>query len=187
MFVLSSIWFAIELHKLSMLYLPSRYLVSYYFVAGLMCSTVLHQLISLHSQKTYREKTLFRIGITMTILFFTANSVHYSFLLNRRTYNIEAINNYFSSTLKNSEQPVMGPWAPAATWDCKVRCIPVWKDFMNDKDITNRFHPQAILSEPNEDESNQAYSSQGINLNQLADSTREFQLGRWSVIVYWMK
>jgi hypothetical protein len=58
---------------------------------------------------------------------------------------------------------------------------------MNDKDVINRFHPQAILSEPNEDESSQAFSSQGINLKQLSDSTHEFQPGRWSVIVYWMK
>jgi hypothetical protein len=151
-----------------------------------MCTVVLHQIISFETQKTSRAKYLFLTGIVITALFLIANSIHYSFLLGRRTYNIEAINNYFSSVLKNSHQPVMGPWAPTATWDCKARCIPVWKNFMNDKDIINRFHPQAILSEPNEDESNQAYSSQGINLNQLADSTREFELGRWNVIVYWI-
>jgi len=187
MFVLSSLWMLIELHKLSMIYLPSRYLVGYYFAAGLMCTVVLHQLIFLRTQETSLSNFFFRIGFAITALFFIANSIHYSFLLQRRTYNIEAINSYFSSLLRNSEQPVMGPWAPTATWDCKARCIPVWKDFMNDKDVINRFHPQAILSEPNEDESNQAYSSRGISLKQLSDSTREFPLGRWRVIVYWMK
>ena len=127
------------------------------------------------------------MGFGIAILFLIANSLQYSFLLQRRTYHIEAINQYLSATLKKRDQPVMGPWAPTATWDCKAKCIPVWKDFMNDKDLINRFHPQAILSEPDESESNQAYSSQGINLAQLADSTHSFQLGRWQVIVYWLR
>src|SRR5439155_22730052 len=37
MFVLSSLWMLMELHRLSMIYLPSRYLVSYYFAVGVMC------------------------------------------------------------------------------------------------------------------------------------------------------
>ena len=187
LFPISSLWMVIELHKLSMIYLPSRYLVSYYFAAGLMCSVVLLRVISISGEKTSSLKFLRLMGVGMAILFIIANSLQYTLLLQRKTYHIEAINQYFSATLKTRDQPVMGPWAPAATWDCKAKCIPVWKDFMNDKDLINRFHPQAIHSEPDESESNQAYSSQRINLLQLSDSTRTFQLGRWDVIVYWLK
>ncbi|MEO5675843.1 MAG: hypothetical protein ABIQ74_14470 [Chitinophagales bacterium] len=186
MFALSSIWVLMELHKLSMIYLPSRYLVSYYFAAGLMCSTVLLKLISYKEPGKVLASYFFVAGLSLTAFFFIANTIHFTLLLERRTFSIEAINDYFSSALKNPEQPVMGPWAPAVTWNSKARCIPVWKDFMNDKNIVQILHPQAILSEPDEAESNKAYSSQGMKPELLSDSSRTFQIGRWSVIVYWM-
>jgi len=183
MFMLSCLWTIIELHKIMMLYLPSRYLVSYYFAAGLMCSVVLRQLFLFKIQHTI----LRRIAIVLVSLFFIGNSIHYGLLMARRNYNIQAVNDYFSATLKNPDQPIMGVWGTNTTWDCRARTIPVWKDFMNDKDIANRFHPQAIVSEPDEGESNQAYSSQGIKLQEVADSSRAFQVGRWSVVVYWVR
>lgn len=183
LFMLSCLWMFIELHKTTMLYLPARYLVSYYFAAGLMCSIVLRQMLLFKIQYTL----LRRIGIALLILFFIGNSIHYGFLFERRSYHIQEVNRYLSSTLKNPDQPVMGVWGTNTTWDCKARTIPVWKDFMNDKDLFNRFHPQAILSEPDEGESNHAYSSQGIKLQEIADSSRAFQIGKWSVIVYWVQ
>jgi len=56
---------------------------------------------------------------------------------------------------------------------------------MNDKDVFTRFRPQVILSEPNEDESNHASSSQGIDLKAMADSTRSFRIGKWDVDAHW--
>ena len=180
LFVLSTLWVIVECSKLTMLYLPSRYLVGYYFAAGFMCSVVV---LELHAQKQLVGRT----GLAIMLLFVTANGIQYAQVFERRAFSIQAINNYFSSAIKNSSRPVMGPWSPSSTWDCRARCIPVWKNFMNDKDLFNRFHPQAIISEPNESESNGAYSSQGIDLKQLSDSSRNFHLGRWEVTVYWMK
>jgi hypothetical protein len=181
MFVITSLWMIIELHKLTMVYLPSRYLVSYYFAAGLMSSTVLAEALSKQGYTIIHS----RAGLVMLILFLAGNIYQYAEIFQRRTFNVQAINNYFSSIIKNPDQPVLGVWSTNATWDCKARCIPVWKDFMNDKDVFNHFHPQAILSEPNEDESNHAFSSQGIDLKAMADSSRTFEIGRWEVNVHW--
>jgi hypothetical protein len=106
--------------------------------------------------------------------------------MKRREFKIEAINRYFSAAIRNIDQPIVGPWAPSATWDCKARSIPVWRDYMNDKDLLNRLHPQAIITEPNQAESNEAYQSQGIDLGLISDSARPFRIGRWTVIVYWI-
>ena len=183
LFMLGCLWMFIELHKISMLYLPSRYLVSYYFAAGLMCSVVLRQMLLFKIQ----HRILRRIAVALLTLFFIGNSIYYGLLLGRRSYHIQEVNDYFASTLKNTNQPVMGVWGANTTWDCRARTIPVWRDFMNDKDIINRFHPQAIVSEPDEAESNQAYSAQGIKLQEIADSSRAFEVGKWKVIVYWVK
>ena len=184
-FLLSILWTMIELHKLAMIYLPSRYLVSYYFAAGFMSSVVLTQAIRKKSATT--RFSFFRFAaIVLLALCGIKNGFDYKSLYENRQYSVENINNYFSSTIKNPDAPVMGVWATNATWDCKARCIPVWYNFLNDQNLFERFQPQAILSEPNEDESNGAYSNQDIDLKAMADSTRSFQIGKWAVNVYWI-
>lgn len=180
LFVICSLWLLIEGHKLTMVYLPSRYLVSFYFAEGLMSSVVLTE--------TLRRDTgvmVMRASLCILMAFMAFNSIHYTKIFERRTFGVEAINRYFSATIKNPSQPILGVWSTNATWDCKARCIPVWKDFMNDKDVFNRFRPQVIISEPNEGESNQAFSSQGIDLKAIADSTRSFRIGKWEVDAHW--
>ncbi len=183
LFVITSLWMIIECHKLAMIYLPSRYIVSYYFAAGMMSSVVLAEAV----KKEVVRVAIQRIAMVLVLLFLAGNLYYLKEIFQRRTFQVEAINNYFSVTIKNPSQPVLGVWSTNATWDCKARCIPVWRDFMNDKDVFNQFHPQAILSEPNEDESNRAFISRGIDLKAVSDSSRSFQIGKWEVIVYWMK
>ncbi|MCY7410628.1 MAG: hypothetical protein LH473_10165 [Chitinophagales bacterium] len=183
LFVLSLLWMILECHKLTMIYLPSRYMVSFYVASGFMCSIVLQKMVSMKNE----NKFLFQSAIILCLLFLSSNTYQYLNLLKGRKYEIENINQYISSSIKNSTQPILGPWATNATWNSKAQCIPVWKDFMNDKNIFETFNPQAILSEPDEAESNQAYSSQGINLVQASDSSRVFHIGKWDVIVYWIK
>jgi hypothetical protein len=184
LFVLATVWTVIELHKFTMIYLPSRYWVSYYFAAGLLCSVVIAELLFSPASSRPRMKMA---GWVLLIFFFAGNSIQYFFILERRTYDIKNINRYLAATVKKSAGPVLGVWSTSAAWDSKARAIPVWNNFMNDVDALNRFQPQAILSEPDEDESNRAFASKGIHLASMADSTRKFQVGRWEVMVCWIK
>jgi len=183
LFVITSLWMILECHKLAMIYLPSRYLVSYYFAAGMMSSVVLAEAL----KKEIVRVAIQRIALVFLLFFLAGNLYNLKEIFQRRTFQVEAINNYLSVTIKDPAEPVLGVWSTNATWECKARCIPVWKDFMNDEDVFKQFHPQAILSEPNEDESNRAFVSQGIDLKAASDSSRSFQMGKWEVIVYWMK
>jgi hypothetical protein len=183
-FILCLVWVLLELQKLSMPYLPSRYLVSYYFATGLLCTIVLRKMISTTEEKIYffPVKTL---GIIFISVFTLKNALDYYTLLNRRTYKIAIINDYFSKTIINPHALVLGPWSPSLNWDSRAICKPVWKNFMNDKNILEQ-HPRIIISEPDEAESNQAYSSQNINLNDHADSVRKFNVGNWNINIFWI-
>lgn len=180
-----TLWVLIELHKLTMTYLPSRYVVSYYFAAGLLSVIVIAKMIFINKS----ERQVFRFqkycGVTLLLLFLFTNSISYISLLSSRQYSILEANNYFTNTL-NEDQLAMGPWTPSLTWDSKAICKPVWLNFMNDKNIFGK-NPNVILSEPDEDDSNQAYSDQGINLTQHADSIHSFTIGHWIINAYWIK
>jgi hypothetical protein len=82
---------------------------------------------------------------------------------------------------------VLGPWAPNLCWSEKAYTATIWKDYFNDKDILAHYHPRLIISELDEKESDKAYSTQGINLQELADSTQSFHISQWSIRLYWLK
>ncbi|MEP7129124.1 MAG: hypothetical protein ABI729_09665 [Chitinophagales bacterium] len=182
LFAISTCWVFLEFHKLTMIYLPARYLVSYYFAAGFLSAVVISQLI-FHQ---YKNAKLRYSGIALLSLFLLANAFDYFSLLVNRQFNIRNANNYFSESLSNNDDAVvLGPWAPSLTWDSRAISKPVWYHFMNDQDILQQ-NPALIISEPDEAESNQAYSQQGIELAAHADSIRSFKIGRWEVMAYWI-
>lgn len=176
-------WLLFESHKLTMIYLPARYLVSFYFAAGLMSSIVIHQIFFLQNRIRYG-----RYGaVILLLLFATNNLTDYAYLFKNREFTISAINQYLAKGMSNSHQNVaLGPWAPSLTWECKAISKPVWYQFFNDDNLLEQ-HPRIVVSEPGEADSNQAYYLQNINLHQHADSTRTFDIGKWVVTIFWMK
>ena len=126
------------------------------------------------------------ISILLIGCFLIGNFYEYLSILQRRQYSILYINQYFSNTFQDKNSVVLGAWAPSLTWDSKVISKPVWNHYINDTNILEQ-HPRVIISEPDEAESNQAYSSHGINLAAHADSIRSFTIGKWNVNVFWMK
>lgn len=182
LFAISACWILLELHKLTMVYLPARYLVSYYFAGGFLSAVVISQLI-FHQYKNTKSRFA---GIVLLLLLMSVNTFAYFSLLANRQFNIRNANNYLSECFRNHyDAIVLGPWAPSLTWDSRVISKPVWYHFMNDHDILQQ-NPALILSEPDEAESNQAYSLQGIQLAVHADSIRSFKIGRWEVMAYWI-
>jgi hypothetical protein len=189
LFISATVWLVLECHKLSMIYLPARYLVSYYFAGGFMSSLVLAKILfttKIDFTSTIANKNLKYCALFLTAIFILNNSMSYVQLVNERQFQIKRINSYFSTTVKDDRSLIMGPWSPSFNWNSRAYCKPVWRDFMNDNAILAQ-HPLAIISEPGEEESNQAYSSQGLILSEHADSIRTFNVGRWTVNVYWMK
>lgn len=181
-FAVSTCWLILELHKLTMIYLPSRYLVSYYFSGGLLSSIVLAELMY-----NVLYKTAWKIsGILLLFAFILVNGFDYAAMYASRAFKTKEINVYFAHTLADKKDAlVLGPWAPAFTWDSKVISRPVWYHFMNDEHVLQQ-HPAAILSEPDEEESNQAYQQHDLRLDEHADSVKHFTIGRWEVIIYWI-
>ncbi len=195
LFLLGLVWVILELHKLTMVYLPSRYLVSYYFAAGFLSSVVISKVIfqpepisikSFFMRMSFTSSQLRYAGIFLLVNFMLLNSIHYCSMYSRRQYNIAFANAYFAQCLAGKDDLVLGPWAPSLTWSSQAISKPVWRDFMNDKDIFGQ-HPRVIISEPDEEESNQAYSTQGIDLTEHADSVRNIAIGRWKIDIYWMQ
>lgn len=194
LFLLSLVWLIMELHKLTMIYLPSRYLVSYYFAAGFLSSVVISKMI-FQPENIFRKPFFMPLSITASHLkyagiflllsFMLLNSINYLTIYFRRQYNIAFANEYFTQSLTAKDDLVLGPWAPSLTWNSQAISKPVWRDFMNDKNIFDQ-QPRVILSEPGEEESNQAYSSQGIDLTEHADSVRSIEVGRWKINIYWL-
>ncbi len=182
----SFVWFILELHKLTMVYLPTRYLVSFYISMGFLISVVLAEVIS--GKYEYKKKPVFNyrtLAFLIIGMLFILNLSTYFRTYQRRSFQIKELNEYFAG-YKFGDRPVLGAWAPSLTWECKARALPVWNDFLNYQSPLATFHPPIVISEPDQEDSNQAYSSQGINLNQASDSVRTSHVGKWILNIYWI-
>lgn len=172
------VWMLFELHKLPMLYLPYRYALSLIFAAGVLVSSLYSEWLI----KNFKYKFVF-FGIAIIIGLINFNFTFDSY--GRRTYQLKAVNEYFSHyDLK--EQPVIGPWAASFTWENKAIAIPLWYKYINWDDPVNTYKPAAIVSEIGELDSDYAYKSQGINLDAISDSCRVFDVWDYKIGVYWV-
>lgn len=184
LFIPSLVWFLLELHKLTLPYLPTRYQVSLFASAGMIISVVSREILS---RKATRWKMLFKTTVALAIVILTSlNLYNYFDSLKHREYAIREANKYMSRNLQEGAV-ALGAWAPGLTWNSKARALPVWNHFLNYKDPINKFHPQVIIAETDEKDSEQAWSEQGIDLNEQADSAKTVRIGHWNVRIYWLK
>ena len=184
LFIGLTCWILVELHKLSMTYLPSRYLLSLYFAMGLLISLVLYELISIKTKNplVYSIKALsFLFLISLGI----KNGIDYSSSFKKRTFVISEINTYLGK-YNFQNNPIIGAWAPSLSWKSKAISFPVWKDYFNDKDVINTYKPAVIIAETDEEDSNQAFSSQGVDIDKYADSIKYFTVNKWKLKLLWI-
>jgi hypothetical protein len=156
---------------------------------GLLMSIVIHEVLTNKKMDEAGQKIrhwLKPVALFSLIVLISINLYNYFSTLNHRTYVIRDLNAYFAETL-DPDDIVLGAWGPSLTWDCKSRAYPVWNHFLNFKDPINTFKPRVVLTETDEQDAEQTYKSQGINLAVLADSTRTVRIGQWDVVIYWMR
>ena len=183
LFISFSVWLLVEFHKLPMVYLPTRYLISLFFPMGILISLVLLEII----QNADRNKITFLklLAFLIIALFVIKNSFDYTKSLQRRTFSRQIIDNYIAHYQLHN-RAILGTWAASLSWENKALCIPVYKT-LNDKNIFKTFNPAIIITEVDEEESNQAYSSQNIVIDSYADSIKHFTVNRWHLKLLWIK
>jgi hypothetical protein len=180
MFICSLTFAGLESHKLSMGYLPSRYLISTYFSMGLLISLVIVYTFS----KFRRAKLLIPSAVIIILGVFHASN--YFRALQNRHYVIRDINAYLAE-YNFGKRPVLGPWAASCNWESGAITVPVWYNALNYKDPVGTYKPAMIISEADEMESGYAYKNQKIDLVTISDSVKTFQLAAWQIHLYWMR
>lgn len=173
-------WILIEFHKLPMVYLPMRYMVSFYFAIGLFISgACIHLLL----KKQWLWKGI-ALAILAVLLIKNVQSYYQSY--ERRAYTLKNANAYLAAhDLANTK--VIGPWSNALTWESKSISFPIWNDFLTTDNPIGSFEPRIIISEPEEEDSGNAYKNLGIDLAAISDSVREMTIAYWKVNIYWLK
>jgi len=172
------VWIAIELPKIAMYYMPYRYLLSLISAVAVIIAIV----FTLYAENKTRTIILFSVlGIVGVVnLFFNYQ------VLQRRTNDIQVVNRYLNKTVKE-ESVILGAWAPSFTWDTKAYCVPVWKGYLNDSSTIEKYNPDIIISETNEEENDYYYKSIGFDLKANSDSFRVFNVWRYEIGVYWIR
>jgi hypothetical protein len=169
-------WVLVESHKLCMIYIPMRYLISFYVSMGLFIAIVLGILMS----KERRTALVFGLPALMLVL---QNIYYLKVSASERTFAVKNMNSYIGSIAQEGDV-VIGPWAPAVTWEARVHAYPIWVGFLGERNILHYYKPDFIISEPQEQDSDGAYRKNGILLDSIGDAVYSERIAEWDLIVY---
>lgn len=183
----SLIWFLVEIHKIEIQHVPSRYLLSGYVSMLCFISATAYGIWDLAIQFPNKTtKILQRTSILGVMILVVAHLYNYSGALLDRTYRVKNLNDYMQQ-YDTKSMVVLGPWAPTVTWNTTMRSLPVWKDFLNDKNISATYAPDIVITEPGEADSDGAFCADGYDIVNEADSVKIAWIGKWPIHIYWMK
>ncbi len=185
--MVSGLWLIFESHKMIILYLPTRYSLSLFMAMALWMSIVI--CMALDNIPAVEKLKTISLNIAAGLLILTpallGNTFNFKRLLNGRTFNSQSIIHNYENQDFNG-QTIVGVWATSLIWNPTAHVIPVWKNFLNDDEILEKVKPPLIITEENEADSEQVFSSRGIDLKAISDSSAQYQYGKYKVEFYFM-
>lgn len=174
-------WLMLEGHKLVMVYMPSRYLLSLYAAMAAVAGGGFLLLRQRHLHLPVR----YVVGLGVAIAIAWATSIgFYIAALERREYQLERAQTFLRSEGNWRGRTVVGAWAPSLFWGTEAVTIPIWKDYFNATRILARFRPVAIVAESDEADSGQALRADGVDAARLASRIHRLRVARWDLVIY---
>jgi hypothetical protein len=177
-------WALAECHKLTMWFVPSRYLSPLLFSWGIFASLQLAWALENAFIRGRRHVSAVAAGAGAFFLFFGVN--HWSDaarLYRERSFAIRDINRALKKEgIQN--RVAAGPWAPTLARESGAKVIPVWDGYFNHENTFERFYPKVVIAEWDEADSGGAFQKQGISLREKADSVSKVQVGRYRLMIY---
>jgi hypothetical protein len=184
LYITFTCWLIVELHKLPMTYLPSRYMLSLFFVMGLIITLVINELI-LSESRSILYKCMKGFSVLILLVLGIKNGMDYNTAIHRRSFVISEVNHYLGR-YNFKGHPIIGAWAPTVSWDSKAISFPVWKDYFNDKNVLELYKPRVIVAEMDEVDSNRAFLDRNISIDSYADSIKYVKINKWNLKILWI-
>ena len=183
--LVSGVWVLFESHKMIILYLPTRYTLSLFMAMALWMSIVITMAFTKRavSAKKFRYWIKPSLGLLILLPVLFGNTFNFKELLDKRSFHSQSIINQYDNH-NYSGQTIVGVWATSLIWNPTAHVIPVWKNFMNDDEILEKRKPTLIVTEENEQDSEQVFSSRGIDLKSIADSASQYKYGVYQINFY---
>jgi len=182
-FLISISWIIVEMHKFSMNYLPTRYLLSLYFAMGLLIAIVFCEAIMQFKARKKSNIIVFCFSSLCLLIFSVNNFKELKRSYDSRTYDIEQTNEYFSQ-YQYDNRPIMGTWASSLARDAEVITIPFFENYINHKNILKRLDPKVIIFEEIEEK---VLINDAIDINEISDSIVTKKVGKYELKIAWLK
>jgi len=175
-FLLALLWFFLEVHKVSMTYMPHRYLVPMYAAMGLLIAVTASVLIR-------RRGYMATAAMVLVALMAGWQLRHTHEAYQNRTFELREVNRYLKQYDWDGKT-IAGAWGPSAAWGTGAKVYPVWHGFVNDH---RALEGAMIITEHDQADSDMSLIKQGIVLEEHTDSTRVFPAWRYTLVLHWLK
>ena len=177
-------WLLVELHKLALGYLPSRYLVPLYLALAMTCAAAM---VGGWLSGQHRPLRVVRVlGVSVLVAVLAANLGFYVSAALGRTFQIHNAQTTFAADGRWRRRVVMGQWAPSLFWGTGAITLPIAPD--RDHAILARFRPTGLVAEVNQTDGSDAsaatFARDGIDLRALAAEAYLVRVAYWDIGVF---
>ncbi|SEK40434.1 hypothetical protein SAMN05216359_101713 [Roseateles sp. YR242] len=190
-------WALIELHKVTLSYLPSRYFLPLIMALGLLGAAGMYAAWRWGRRSRVpgpergagagrggwegrRWASVSLAGVLGLTLVLDARD--YANAHQRRAYVIRDTQAALAAEGRWENQLVMGPWAATLFWGSGAITKPVWKDYFNDGPRIQALRPVVLVSEPDQEDSERGFENSGMVMAE--PPLRSVKVRDWTVNVY---
>jgi hypothetical protein len=170
------LWIGIEMHKLTMSYLPVRYMISFYVALGMFSSVIYASLLTENVNK-YSKYIAYFILVPLSAI----NLFFYVKAYSLREFQTVKINSIIKKL--NTKEVILGVWAPTITWDSRNYAVPLWSEYYSLKELDLQ-KAGVFVSEPDQAESENAFLNNGINLSNDLQYVINNRIEIWTINIY---
>lgn len=179
--MLGMLWFLLllESHKLFYVYLPLRYLFTWFGVIILIISY--QSFVLLAYKKLKMPYSLIMLSLIIIGFIF-----QYTRLINSRTFEMENVRQQVAILVPDNFE-VVSPWAPSLTFGTQIKSHTAWSEFYENQELWNVNNELKsnvfIIAEDDEDGTHGLFTKHLGHLSKLAvlDS---FKIKDWNLVLY---
>lgn len=171
-------WLIIESHKLLIVYLPPRYLVSTFLAISIFVAFQCYLSVRLSKKLTY----YFVLPICLCMLVMNSFSIVY--LLKNRKYSIQALNEKFSHT-HDAKGLIVGQWANTIAINSRLKALPFTYNSFENGDFLRIIKAKILVVEKNEKDV--YYLKHANYFRQKTIKTDSIEVGTYHLYIHYLK
>ncbi len=176
--LVSAAWLLLELHKVFILWLPTRYALSLLAAQGWFTALVLSRLLQV------KRKMLGGLALATILLLGGINMFDFYSFFKKATWQSQTIIDDVAA-IDFKGRKAIGVWSTALVWNETAYLLPVWKEFLNDAlNPLETYNPKILMGHQPDISAEGVFPAKALQLESAATSVKKYPYQEFEITVF---